>query len=90
MTKEQIIEQLEKSQNEYNGLNEANDDAAFYIAAEFEKKGKEMVKFASWLRLNNYTTSVYMKNMWCVDSHLSFEMLTIDELYELFKKEKIS
>jgi len=37
MTKEQIIEQLETSLNEYKGLNEAIDDAAFYIAAEFDK-----------------------------------------------------
>ena len=37
MKKEQIIEQLETSLNEYKGLNEAIDDAAFYIAAEFDK-----------------------------------------------------
>ena len=37
MTKEQIIEQLETSLNEYKGLGEAIDDAAFYIAAEFDK-----------------------------------------------------
>jgi hypothetical protein len=37
MTKEAIIKQIEKSFNEYTGSNEAIDDAAFYIAAEFDK-----------------------------------------------------
>lgn len=37
MTQEEIIEQIEKSLNEYKGLNEAILDAAFYIAAEFDK-----------------------------------------------------
>jgi hypothetical protein len=37
MTKEAIIEQIHQSLNEHKGLNEAIDDAAFYIAAEFDK-----------------------------------------------------
>ena len=40
MTKEQIIEQLETSLNGHKGLNEAIDDASFYIAAEFDKLKK--------------------------------------------------
>ncbi len=37
MNKQQIIEQIEKSFSEYKGTNEAIDDAAFYIEAEFNK-----------------------------------------------------
>ena len=37
MSKEEIIEQIEKSFNEKKGTNEAIDDAAFYIEAEFNK-----------------------------------------------------
>lgn len=37
MTKEQIIEQIIKSLNEYKGFNEGIDDASFYIADEFDK-----------------------------------------------------
>jgi hypothetical protein len=38
MSKEQIVEQIEKSFNEHKGTNEAIDDAAFYIAAKFKQE----------------------------------------------------
>lgn len=77
MTKEQIIEQLEKSQNEYNGLNEANDDAAFYIAAEFEKKDKERIEFAKF-------------PLWYYNDSLHSNAISWEQVHELFKKEKSS
>lgn len=50
MTKEEIIEQIENSFNEYKGSNEAIDDAAFYIASEFEKKElKQLSKYNTLL-----------------------------------------
>jgi hypothetical protein len=42
MTKEEIIEQIHNSLNEYKGINEAIDDAAFYIDAEFYKLKQTM------------------------------------------------
>lgn len=77
MTKEQIIEQLEKSQNEYNGLNEANDDAAFYIAAEFEKKQEERIEFAKFA-------------VWYYNEPLHSNLVSWEQVYELFKKDKNS
>lgn len=77
MTKEQIIEQLEKSQNEYKGLNEANDDAAFYIASDFEKKQEERIDFAKFA-------------VWYYNNSLHSNSVSWEEVYELFKKEKSS
>lgn len=64
MTKEQIIEQINDSLNEYKGSNEAIDDAAFYIAAEFDKLNEaktldqEIIisKFMNWF-LKHYSTA---------------------------------
>ena len=78
MIKEQIIEVIENSFNEYKGSNEAIDNAAFYIAAEFEKKEKEVMdfsKFALWY----YNDSLYSKT-------ITWEELK--KIHELFKKEK--
>lgn len=74
MTKEQIIEVIENSLNEYKGLNEAIDNAAFYISADFEKEVVAFAKFAVWY----YNDSLHSNSV------------SWEEVYELFKKEKSS
>ena len=52
MTKEEIIDQINKSFSEHKGTNEAIDDAAFYIAAKFEEYAHQQQKVSGWISPN--------------------------------------
>lgn len=79
MSKEEIIEQIEKSFTEYKGTNQAIDDAAFYIADEFDK----LKKLNSWVKVTDDMPKIGIDKNFpnCSEFVLTTDCITVNYSY---------